>query len=875
MSPEKVKIAEIDIGVDKLLSKAAQTKKEIAELEKSQKSLKKETEGLTTASQSQLEQYTLGEIEIKKYKKEVRDSQKVLDAYINIQNKEIKTKNDARDANRKLIAIANQLDATNEDQAATLKKVNEEIDDNTNFIKDNASEYEKTKINVGNYKEAITGALGELGIFGQMQGKVNSVTKAAGPIITFVSTNLKQVKEDYIKASAATTGMSKAQIAAHLTSTALSAGLRILKIALAATGIGLVVVVLGSLIAYFAKTQAGIDLFNVVLAKAGAAFDVIIDRVAKFGGAVKSFLSGNFTEGIEGMTTAFEGMGDEMQREIDLAGKLETVFQNVLKAEINLDIRRSAANARLEELKLISDDVTKSTEDRIKASEDFIKIEQKLTAEQIANQEKRVAAMLGFDKVTDEVRDKIKMIGQEGVSLDELGISESTIEDMGAFRDEVVKLFDIQQQSFGRQTENQNKLNALRAGETSKQAADAKAASDLQAAYAQKAIEEAQKVTDAAISESKTRLQIFIEENKGKADSLAESIALEEQVRDRKIAILKEELDANKLTQSEYELGLLESKNTFLEQQSQITADYAQKEIEIQLDKDEQLKEIEQLKAEAKATDLQNRREIEQENFDVQFDLELQRLEIQRQAEIAAAEKTGADVTLINKKFAKIQEDIEDEKQNAKRQMAADTLGSMASIFGEETALGKAAALASALINTYLGITAGVKLGWPAMIPAVAAAAATGFGAVKNIVKTKTPKAERGIAMDINGPSHSQGGTTFYDANGNPVVEAQGGEKMVILKREASKELDVLSFLNQKHGGVNLSTPVRYAANGGAIIRTPQSTGNIRIPNNLFDYEQLGNVLADRVNAIVPVVPVDQITNVANKTARVEQGANL
>lgn len=45
-----------------------------------------------------------------------------MDAYINIQNQDIRTKNDARDANLKLIAIANQLDATNEDQAKLLKK---------------------------------------------------------------------------------------------------------------------------------------------------------------------------------------------------------------------------------------------------------------------------------------------------------------------------------------------------------------------------------------------------------------------------------------------------------------------------------------------------------------------------------------------------------------------------------------------------------------------------------------------------------------------------------------------------------------------------------------------------------------------------------
>jgi hypothetical protein len=48
----------------------------------------------------------------------------------------------------------------------------------------------------------------------------------------------------------------------------------------------------------------------------------------------------------------------------------------------------------------------------------------------------------------------------------------------------------------------------------------------------------------------------------------------------------------------------------------------------------------------------------------------------------------------------------------------------------------KGIAVAQALINTFLGISAGVKLGYPAAIPAVIAAAATGFKAVQDIQKT-------------------------------------------------------------------------------------------------------------------------------------------
>ena len=79
---------------------------------------------------------------------------------------------------------------------------------------------------------------------------------------------------------------------------------------------------------------------------------------------------------------------------------------------------------------------------------------------------------------------------------------------------------------------------------------------------------------------------------------------------------------------------------------------------------------------------------------------------------------------------------------NSKKTLLSDTgaaLQTLTSVVGEETQAGKALAVSSALINTYLGIAAGVKLGFPAMIPAIAAASAAGFGAVKNILAVKVP----------------------------------------------------------------------------------------------------------------------------------------
>jgi len=102
---------------------------------------------------------------------------------------------------------------------------------------------------------------------------------------------------------------------------------------------------------------------------------------------------------------------------------------------------------------------------------------------------------------------------------------------------------------------------------------------------------------------------------------------------------------------------------------------------------------------------------------------------------------TEAQLSEIRRKSA--EEDARDSQiaKDAKIKATVDTLNIVSDVLGKESAAGKALAISGALINTYLGISAGVKLGYPAAIPAVLAAAATGFKAVKSIMATKIPGA--------------------------------------------------------------------------------------------------------------------------------------
>jgi hypothetical protein len=113
---------------------------------------------------------------------------------------------------------------------------------------------------------------------------------------------------------------------------------------------------------------------------------------------------------------------------------------------------------------------------------------------------------------------------------------------------------------------------------------------------------------------------------------------------------------------------------------------------------------------------------------------------------------------LYTSKLAKIQKErtnaeITNERilADEKLKLATDLFTAAASFIDKDSKAGKAIALAKAGINMYQGISAGVSLGFPAAIPAVAFAAGTGLKAIKDIASTKVPSASGGGSIGGSG----------------------------------------------------------------------------------------------------------------------------
>ena len=177
---------------------------------------------------------------------------------------------------------------------------------------------------------------------------------------------------------------------------------------------------------------------------------------------------------------------------------------------------------------------------------------------------------------------------------------------------------------------------------------------------------------------------------------------------------------------------------------------------------------------------------------------EIERLELQQdyEAKKALIEREITDEAEKNERLLALQTDynnntkkLDQEVENAKLEMAKQTLGNISKAVGENTKAGKAAAAAAALINTYQGITAelatktATPFGFALKLANIATTAAIGFKSVKDILKTNPESTAGG---DTTAPTSTGGrpaaeplppAFNIVGASGtNQLAEAIGGQ---------------------------------------------------------------------------------------------------
>ena len=902
---DQIKVFELKIDVDAAIKSTSQLKTTTDNLKKTLKEFK-------DAGDTSSEAYVRTAAAVKRSNKEYNDAQTLIAKLLTLKGKEIKTIEQGNNAlfilNKEWLKTAS-IYGKNSKEADELGKQHKKLKDRVNELKKGVGD---TSSNIGRYGEGFKEAAAQSSFFGRAQRNLQTVLLFFKPIYKSIQIQLQGIKANYIAATKGTKGFSAAQKASAIGTNLVSAALKLFRIALISTGIGAIVVLLGSLVAWLTKTQAGLDFVTKAMAVLGTVVDVFIDRLSALFGAFTKFFSGDFAGGFEDIGKAVSGVGDELSREIKLVIELENALVKLQDKEIGLIKTQAERKKKIEELRLAAKDELLDLGERAKL------------LEQAGNLEKAI-----LDDQLEVAKEQAR------ISQAKLELANSTREDIKANAELQARVIELETESLKKQrsieAEKQGLLKRGRAAEVT---------------ASKEAIANAKKVTDAAIKENQVRLNLFIEQNKGEAESLEEGLKLQEDIRDKKLALLDEQIKAGNKTQIEGELEALKIKNDFLEQQAQLTVDFADQELQlfkfvnqsriaegqlltdelvsqekarleavaeaerqalvtrlengvisrqeyneaiaaVDLEAKESKDEIEleqkEQKAEADAIDLENKRALQQEALEYDLEAQLNELNLKKQAELDAAEKTGADKSLIEAKYAELEKQTAAAVNANKLQLASQTFGNLASILGKESAAGKAAAIAQTTIDTYQGATAAYKslAGIPIVGPvlggiAAAAAVAGGIANVKKIASTKAPKAAKGITLQGN--RHAQGGIDLFDGSGNAVVNAEGGENVYVVNRNASALINGLSTVNQMTGGVPLSTPVNFAADGGLIQRSIQTNQNgspVIYKSEPINYDLMAQKIGE-ANLLLPT-PVTDVKDVIGQVGsfnHIVDGAN-
>lgn len=883
MADKVEKILDIKVNYNEAVKAIAEYQTKIDAARDAEKNLKKQLKDGEISRQQYNEEMAASKIAIADY----NDAIRIINKTVQNQIKQEKEQEGSLKALRaELSNLTAEYDALSETErkGASGEELKNKINEVTDALKDGEEETQRYYRNVGNYKEAIIEAANaNIPFVEQINQMVTSVTG--------LKDYLSGVKEEMVAVTSGTSGLTKV--------------LKLLKVALVSTGIGALVVALGSLVSWFTKTQKGIETANKIMGAFGATLNVIIDRVSKLGSALVNLFTGNFKQSGEDAKAVFSGIGKEIADETKQAWKLAEVLNEIDKKEVMLSMSRAANRAEIEKLKKAADDQTLSTQERIKAAEKAAEIEKKDLNVQTQLAEARLANTLGFTKMTGEVRKLMEQIKAGDVTADEvigkLGLSDSTIEDLRNFRDQFNELQELMEDSYGRQTEQQNTLNSIRqegvdkAKEAKQKELEAvRAAEDAMLALVKDKREQARKEIELTYSRQiedlrarlKTESDLTVKARQAINDQIK---ALEQQKAAELQKLSEEELQKEIDNRTKLISLQLEAVKEGSEQEYQLRmqqllaqrdAELADKELTEQMklaivDKyDKQMDDL-ILQREQEISDKQQEAvRLRMENEIMQFqqsgasELEILQEQASQKLELLnriQQQEGESEQEFLNRKLQANQEYIDAKKAIADKEVeieqvkfqAIETITSgLSSAFetlGENNKtfaiLSKTLALAEIAINTGKALAAGIAQAQSVPFPANLAAIATTVATIlSNIaVATKTVKSAKFATGGlVTGP-----GTGTSDS-----IPAQlsNGES-VMTARATSMFAPLLSSFNQMGGGVPINV----------TQTSSQALGE----------DMLARAVAKGVQSMRPVVSVEEITSVSNRVKVLENLGNV
>ena len=216
-----------------------------------------------------------------------------------------------------------------------------------------------------------------------------------------------------------------------------------LKVAIAATGIGLLLIAITSLTSYFTKTQRGADKLSQAMKGIGAVVDVLIDRFSTFGEGIFAILSGNFQEGFNILKGSIAGIGEEMRKEGQAAIDLEKAQQALEDRQIGLIKVNAERRASIEALRLAAEDTTKTDKERADALREAARLQNAIADDEISIAKERARI----------VRERVALGESTRDDLQEQAEAEARVIELEAERDRRLKSLQTRLNAFTKGTE--------------------------------------------------------------------------------------------------------------------------------------------------------------------------------------------------------------------------------------------------------------------------------------------------------------------------------------------------------------------------------------------------------------------------------------
>jgi len=198
-----------------------------------------------------------------------------------------------------------------------------------------------------------------------------------------------------VTATIASTNKSLALLSGGFKGAAVGAGiftgaLKILRLALISTGIGAIIVALGSLVAYFTKTEKGAEAVERVMASFKAVVNVLIDRFAILGEGIYKLFTGDFKGGWDAMKQSVAGIGTELVNEAKAAADLERSLQALEDREIALITVQGERKQKIAELREEAKREETTAKTKLELLKQVIGLEKQITSDEVSIQKEKV-----------------------------------------------------------------------------------------------------------------------------------------------------------------------------------------------------------------------------------------------------------------------------------------------------------------------------------------------------------------------------------------------------------------------------------------------------------------------------------------------------